>query len=242
MFFNLLSNNEKLEYDITLAKKIGLGQALYISMLAKEMSLQNTDTIILSREDIYNKTAIKENKQTPLEDSLIDKGWLIVLECETKDAKKYTLSKRAQISLLLQIFDEVEYFIEEAQNLQPRANLGHLRASYTNISSEELKKCIKTPILEAKKYLNEWVDTLIRDKKFLNAKLITQLEDELYTYANRNESKFIKLCQIALEERATFSSQVKKAFDKKELRLNDISQIETTQNIEQIKNNPTEKF
>ena len=91
MVLDFINNVTNINYNINFAKLFGVYSAVYLNVLINcyfSMKDEN-DYIKLSRDDIYNLSAIEEDKQLEVEQNLIEYNLIEISKLRNSSSKNY---------------------------------------------------------------------------------------------------------------------------------------------------------
>ena len=200
---NLLNING---YNVDIAKVLGICQSILLSCIDEERQFQirhklisDNDTVPLSRQEIYERTAMSDEDQKKAEESLVACGVLVIKPLRNVPNKNYYIINLDQIKKISESEkpEEVVSAAEIAQFIRkPRVEPMSKRQTHIN----SLKRTIKTDDPVIQQYLCEWIDAVYTNPKgFLSPSSVNIAQQELEQYAKGSQSTKIALLKIAIK-------------------------------------------
>ena len=159
----------------------------------------NDSSMSLTRAEIYERTALDDEKQREIEIALQECGVLIVKPLKNIPNKNYYIINEEQLFKIMQSNNPTEIIGEEKSKQfiqKPRVEPINKRQSHII----QLKKRIKVddPIIQT--YLIDWIDAVYSNPKgFLSPTGIDIAQQELKAYSGDNQEKAINILKIAIK-------------------------------------------
>ena len=176
-----------MNYNLDIAKVFGPCSAIFLSCLDMENAFHkrntnNDSSMSLTRAEIYERTALDDEKQHEIEIALQECGVLIVKPLKNIPNKNYYIINEEQLFKIMQSNNPTEIIGEEKSKQfiqKPRVEPINKRQSHII----QLKKRIKVddPIIQT--YLIDWIDAVYSNPKgFLSPTGIDIAQQELKAY------------------------------------------------------------
>ena len=193
-----------MNYNLDIAKVFGPCSAIFLSCLDMENAFHkrntnNDSSMSLTRAEIYERTALDDEKQHEIEIALQECGVLIVKPLKNIPNKNYYIINEEQLFKIMQSNKPTEIIGEEKSKQfiqKPRVEPINKRQSHII----QLKKRIKVddPIIQT--YLIDWIDAVYSNPKgFLSPTGIDIAQQELKAYSGDNQEKAINVLKIAIK-------------------------------------------
>ena len=193
-----------MNYNIDIEKVFGQCYAIFLSCLDMENAFHkrntnNDSSMSLTRAEIYERTALDDEKQHEIEIALQECGVLIVKPLKNIPNKNYYIINEEQLFKIMQSNNPTEIIGEEKSKQfiqKPRVEPINKRQSHII----QLKKRIKVddPIIQT--YLIDWIDAVYSNPKgFLSPTGIDIAQQELKAYSGDNQEKAINVLKIAIK-------------------------------------------
>lgn len=193
-----------MNYNLDIAKVFGPCSAIFLSCLDMENAFHkrntnNDSSMSLTRAEIYERTALDDEKQREIEIALQECGVLIVKPLKNIPNKNYYIINEEQLFKIMQSNNPTEIIGEEKSKQfiqKPRVEPINKRQSHII----QLKKRIKVddPIIQT--YLIDWIDAVYSNPKgFLSPTGIDIAQQELKAYSGDNQEKAINILKIAIK-------------------------------------------
>ena len=193
-----------MNYNLDIAKVFGPCSAIFLSCLDMENAFHkrntnNDSSMSLTRAEIYERTALDDEKQHEIEIALQECGVLIVKPLKNIPNKNYYIINEEQLFKIMQSNNPTEIIGEEKSKQfiqKPRVEPINKRQSHII----QLKKRIKVddPIIQT--YLIDWIDAVYSNPKgFLSPTGIDIAQQELKAYSGDNQEKAINVLKIAIK-------------------------------------------
>lgn len=193
-----------MNYNLDIAKVFGPCSAIFLSCLDMENAFHkrntnNDSSMSLTRAEIYERTALDDEKQHEIEIALQECGVLIVKPLKNIPNKNYYIINEEQLFKIMQSNNPTEIIGEEKSKQfiqKPRVEPINKRQSHII----QLKKRIKVddPIIQT--YLIDWIDAVYSNPKgFLSPTGIDIAQQELKAYSGDNQEKAINILKIAIK-------------------------------------------
>lgn len=247
MILDFITKLNNVTYNNKFAKLFGVYSAIYLNFLMDYYILNQEDYIKLSRLEIYNLTAIEEEKQLEVEQNLLNYNLIEIAKVKNSNNKNWY---KLNIDLLEKIIqtDSCDQLQEELivqadafkKATKPPSSVSKRASIIAN-----LKTNIKTSDPECKSILSDWVDAVYQKTGYLSKQAIIFMEEQLLSYSNNNLTLFKELCKLAARVAYKDPKWVITKYEQENnttLHLNDSSQSEINANIEQLKNYKGESF
>ena len=193
-----------MNYNLDIAKVFGPCSAIFLSCLDMENAFHkrntnNDSSMSLTRAEIYERTALDDEKQHEIEIALQECGVLIVKPLKNIPNKNYYIINEEQLFKIMQSNNPTEIIGEEKSKQfiqKPRVEPINKRQSHII----QLKKRIKVddPVIQT--YLIDWIDAVYSNPKgFLSPTGIDIAQQELKAYSGDNQEKAINVLKIAIK-------------------------------------------
>lgn len=193
-------------YNIEVARVFGVCTSVMLSCLFKEYAYQQrnkllnaNNTMAISRQEIYEKTGLDDDKQRDVELSLQECGVLVTKPLQNVPNKNYYILNEQQLTKIMTANDPADV-IGEAKASQ--FTLKHRVEPISKRQSKivDLKKKIKVNDPVIHQYLIDWIDSVfVNPKGFLSPKGVEIAQQELYAYCRDDQAKAIKILEIAIK-------------------------------------------
>lgn len=247
MILDFITKLNTITYNNKLAKLFGVYSAIYLGFLIDYQILNKEEYIKLSRLEIYNLTAIEEEKQLEIEQNLISYNLLEMAKVKNSNSKNWY---KLNVELLLKIItsdscDQLQEELEFQATAFKKATKPPSSVSKRAAIIANLKLNIKTTDPECKAILEDWIDAVYQKVGYLSKQAIIFMEEQLLTYSNNNLVLFKELCKLAARLAYKDPKWVITKYEQDtgtSLHLNNLSESEINDNIEQLKNYKGESF
>lgn len=193
-------------YNIEVARVFGVCTSVMLSCLFREYAYQQrnkllnaNNTMAISRQEIYEKTGLDDDKQRDVELSLQECGVLVTKPLQNVPNKNYYILNEQQLTKIMTANDPADV-IGEAKASQ--FTLKHRVEPISKRQSKivDLKKKIKVNDPVIHQYLIDWIDSVfVNPKGFLSPKGVEIAQQELYAYCRDDQAKAIKILEIAIK-------------------------------------------
>ncbi len=194
MFVDIISSNNLQSYNVWLAHKIGLNNAIYLGVLVDLFQKAGqTDSIIpddyfwVDREYVTDRTTFSIKDQLKIEEILSSMGFLYW----SKDNKYVRIDMNTLMGIsktlneeIIDCFDQVK---TKASKMTKKESV--LRAVQRNINPEYPGN--------VKEALREWLSTIMTKFGFVNNAMLTQAQEKLTPIIYADLPKAMELIQIA---------------------------------------------
>lgn len=193
-------------YNVDVAKVLGIYQAILLSCIDEEKQFQirhklisDNNTVPLSRQEIYERTAMSDDDQVKAETTLVACGVLVVKPLRNIQNKNYYIINTDQLVKICES-QKPEEVIDAAAFTQlirkPRVEPMSKRQTHIN----SLKRAIKSEDPVIQQYLCEWIDAVYTNPKgFLSPSSVNIAQQELEQYSKGSQSIKIALLKIAIK-------------------------------------------
>ncbi|WP_300924691.1 hypothetical protein [uncultured Clostridium sp.] len=253
MILDFIAKANNISYNIKLAKLFGINSAIFLGILIDYNCTRTSeeDYIKLSRSDIYNLTGIDESTQIQTEDNLKYYNLIEVVPLRNSSFKNYY---KLKIDNLIHVVESDSKVLQEELNktyeLYKQANKDKEPKSVSKRASiiKNLKNNITIQDQECKLSLESWVDNIMQKLGYLSKEQVCYMCDELNKYSKNSITVLRILCKTAARIVYKDPKWVIKNYEdnyqdnKNNLILNNLSQEEINQNIEELKNYKGETF
>lgn len=194
MFVDIISGNNLQSYNVWLAQKIGLNNAIYLNVLVdlfqkagQTNSIIPDDYFWVDREYVTARTTFSIEDQLKIEDTLSSMGFLYWSE-----DKKYV---RIDMNTLMGISKTVnEDIIDCFNRVKTKASKVSRKESILRAVQRNINADYPGNIKEA---LKEWLNTLMTKYGFVNNAMLNQAEEKLTPIIYSDIPKALELIQIA---------------------------------------------
>lgn len=193
-------------YNLDIAKVFGVCTSVFLSCIDSEFLYQErnkqlnaNNTISLSRAEIYERTALDDEKQIEIEIALQECGVLSVKPLQNIPNKNYYIIHYAQLKNILVATNPADVIgIAKASQFTYKKRVEPVSKRQTYIVGLKKKINIKDPVLQG--YFIDWIDAVYANPKgFLSPKAIEIAQNELLTYTSDNQEKQIAIMKIAIK-------------------------------------------
>lgn len=186
MLTDLISLDNYCFYNITLAQKLGLECAIYISCLLNySHQVEKSDYFEIDRKFIENKTTLDTSKQKQLDSVLIQLGFISLHEENKKLIKLDT-------SILMSIFKD-----EENSSVKEFLPVKVKRKTKADAIKVELRSYIKSTNSELRDAYSDWIDAVFARQGWMSKKSVISGQELIDTYSNRNLDLALEILNIA---------------------------------------------
>lgn len=248
MIIDFISRTNNMNYNVKLAKLFGLYSSVFLGILIDCHFAKKDDYIKLSREDIYNISGIDEEKQKEVEDNL--RGYKLIEINSVKNSSNKNYYK-LNVDLLSQILTSNDERLQEELSktfeafeaaTKPPRNVSKRSAIILN-----LKKSITIQDPESKNNMEEWIDAVMQKSGYLSKVAVEDMGDQLMKYSKNKVTLLRELTRLAAKVAYKDAKWVITKYEQdnlsnSNLRLNNLSQEEVDENINQLKNYKGETF
>lgn len=194
MLVDILSSCNYQSYNVYLAHRIGLNNAIYLNALIdlyqytkNYNSLQFEEYFYIDRSWITQKTTYTTDEQLKLESTLISMGLVVLAE-----DKNYATVNLDTIAGLSTTSDQsvIDSFkkVKDSASKSSEKSAYVLKAVKNNISAS-----LPTEVQNA---LSLWLDSVYAKSKFVNNTLLKSAEDFLMPIINSNLNKALEVIRI----------------------------------------------
>lgn len=194
MLIDLLSTSNYVSFNIKIAKKLGLKQAIYISELMnindKAIRKNKVDEhyFTLDRKYFYDRTTLTEDEQLDIEKGLLNIGLL-----EKSEGKDNTLLLNLNVltTMMLNTDEKIDADIKKILNKKTS------RRTKDEAIIDNLKKSITTTNEELRKAYCDWIDGVYARNGWMSKAAIILGEKLVDEYSNRNLDVALDIISIA---------------------------------------------
>ena len=250
MILDFINNVTNINYNINFAKLFGVYSAVYLNVLINcyfSMKDEN-DYIKLSRDDIYNLSAIEEDKQLEVEQNLVEYNLIEVSKLRNSSSKNYY---KLNLELLNKLFisdsKEIQKELDKSSKIFKQATKPPAKVSKRAAIILNLKNNVKTDDSISKEALQDWVDAIYQKSGYLSKQAVEYMEDQLLLYSNKKITVFRELCKLAArvvykDPKWVITKYEEEKNTNSTLHLNNINQEDIDSNLEGLKNYKGETF
>lgn len=198
MLINLLSQNNYGQFNITLAKTIGLHESIYLSALmdindkAVRKNCLDGNMFIVDREYIEKRTTLKEPEQLKIDASLKSIG---VLKTSETDVNKVEIDITMLVSIMSSENETVLKDVEETVK-------GNLKASKSNkvdYLTTKAKEAVITRNMELRAAYFRWIDAVVAKTGWMSAGTVESTQETIDKYTNRNLDVALAILKISTD-------------------------------------------
>ena len=193
-------------YNVEIAKIFGVNPAIFLTCLDMEYYYQkrnnklgDNNTMVLSRAEIYERTALDDAQQIDAEISLQECGIILVKAVQNSSTKNYYILNDEQLDKIISSDDPSEILSFEKVNQFIKGKRKEpLSRRQTHINSLKKKIKVEDPLIQ--QYFVDWIDAIYSNQKgFLSTSGVVCAQQELMEYSKGNQNIQIKVMQIAIE-------------------------------------------
>lgn len=193
-------------YNLEIAKVFGVCASVFLSCVNDEFLFQErnkqlnaNNTIALSRAEIYERTALDDDKQRDVELSLSECGVLSVKPLQNIPNKNYYVINYEQLTAILTATNPADIIGEaKASQFTFQKRTEPISKRQTHIVDLKKKVKVKDPLLQS--YFIDWIDAVYTNPKgFLSPKAVEIAQNELLTYTGDNIDKQVEIMKIAIK-------------------------------------------
>ena len=192
-----LSNNS---YNVEVAKVFGVCSSVFLSCIHDEGYFHgsSSSTLSLTRQYVYDRTGLDDEKQKEVEVALSECGVLSVSPVQNNANKNYYIINEELLDRIVKspAPEEVIASSKATQFVKKRrVEPVSKRKAYIN----DLKKKIKTDDPLIRQYLCDWIDSVYTNPKgFLSEKSLGDNEKYLFDYAKGDTDLAISILRVAI--------------------------------------------
>lgn len=220
MDLTLIAPINNMTYNIRLAKALDVHSAIYLSVLLnfqQKESNKEDNRVKLSREEIYNMTAITDDEQEQIESRLRYVKLIKMWRIKNSSARHYY---EIDMQCLMQVLDGKQ---EELSD-----NIKHVKELYKENKKPTKSECIinnlkKHVTIEdekAREYLFEWIKAAVAKYGHLTKFSVEDMCNDLIKYSKNSNTVLYNLCRIAAKYGYRSSVDIIRYY-KKEYNIND---------------------
>lgn len=193
MLINLLAIDNYNNYNIELAKTIGLHEAIYLNEIinltekAQRKNAVNDGFITLNRDYIKSRTTFDVDEQKELQ-KIIESCKLIRVDKSNKD--KVCLEADELVNMLLDGNESVlKNAVKDVKNAKKLTKADEIRI--------RLKANVKVSNEELRNAYCEWIDSVYNKRGYMDKKAVIEGQKVVDEYCNRDLDKALKIIEIA---------------------------------------------
>lgn len=193
-------------YNLDLAKIFGVNSSIFLNCLDIEFhflernnKLDESNTILLSRAEIYERTALDDTQQTDVEITLQQCGVLLVKTVQNNSNKNYYILNYNQLEKVLESSDpKLVLPIDVANQFIKGKRKTPLSKRQAHINSLKKQINVEDPLIQ--QYLCDWIDAVyVNPKGFLSESGVTLSQEELMEYSKGNQDVQIAILKEAIK-------------------------------------------
>lgn len=194
MLIDLLSTSNYVSFNIKVAKKLGLKQAIYISELMnindKAIRKNKVDEhyFTLDRNYFCDRTTLTEDEQLDIEKGLLNIGLL-----EKSEGNDNTLKLNLNVLTTMMLNEDEKLDANIKEILKKKSS----RKSKTETIMDNLKKSVSTTNEELRKAYFDWIDGVYAKNGWMSKAAVTFGEKLVDEYSNRNLDIALNIISIA---------------------------------------------
>lgn len=237
-------------YNLRLAKLFGINSAIFLSLLLDYYYVlkDKEEYIKLSRQEIYDLTAMNEDIQKQVEENLSEYNLIKISPLRNNSNKNYY---KIDIELLTKIIvennNDVEKALSEALSMFIKAGEAPRKVSKRTAIINNLKQNITLKDPQCLEYLTTWIDEVMQKSNYLSKNAVVYMCEQLQKYSGEDLNKLRDLCKVAsIVVYKDPKWVIKKYEDTKQsqnnLVLNDLQEDEIKDNLEKLQNYEGETF
>lgn len=251
MILDFIARTNNINYNTKLAKLLGVYTSIFLGLLIDLYSFKHEEFIKLSRDDIYNITAIEEEKQIEVESNLKAYNLVEISPLRNSSSKNYYKLNTELINKIITNEEkEVKDELDKTFDTIKAATKAPAKVSKRACIIDNLKKAIQTEDTLSKQYLEDWIDTTMQKTGYLSKTAVEYMEQELKTYSHGSIRLLRELYNTAArtgykEPQYVINKYEQLQRDKhnnNSLSLNNTNQEQVSMNIEKLKSYEGEKF
>lgn len=192
-------------YNIEVAKVFGINPAILLTCIDTEYyyqmrnnKLSDNNTMVLSRAEIYERTALDDSQQIDAEISLQECGILLIKPVQNSSTKNYYILNDEQLDKIINSDNPAEILsFEKANQFIKGKRKEPLSRRQTHINNLKKKIKVEDPIVQ--QYFVDWIDSIYSNQKgFLSTSGVVCAQQELMEYSKGNQNIQIKVLQEAI--------------------------------------------
>ena len=196
---------ENYSYSLKVARVFGVNSAVFLNCIEEEYrylkrcNKLDSDTISLSRAEIYGRTAIDDDKQKEVELALTSCGVLSVKPLQNIPNKNYYIFNEPIFNKIITAEDPTKVITNSSASKFVKKHRVEPKTK-RQLHIESLKRAIKANDEVIKQYLVDWVDAVYTNPRgFLSVTAVQIAEQELFAYAKDSQEKQIAILKIAIK-------------------------------------------
>lgn len=191
----LLTMDNYISFNISLANTLGLKEAVYISELlnindkAVRKSKTTNDFFTVDRKYIQSRTTITEAEQLKIDKSLFELGLL-------KQSEENANTINLDINVLMSVVTADDAVIADLRKIVSKLNKPK-KLTKQDQEKELVKAVIKTTNVELRAAYEEWVDSVYAKLGWMSRKAVTVAETLVDETADHDLDVALKILEIA---------------------------------------------
>lgn len=196
---------ESYSYNLKVARVFGVNSAVFLSCLEDETRFQERnnklkgDTISLSRGEIYERTAIDDDKQKEVELALSECGVISVKPLQNSSTKNYYIFNKPIFEKIISSEDPTKVIQSSTASKFVKKHRVEPKTK-RQVYIESLKRAVKEEDPVVKQYYMDWIDSVYANPRgFLSPAAIRIAEEELTAYGKGSQEKLIAILKIAIK-------------------------------------------
>ncbi len=193
-------------YNVDIAKVFGVCSAIFLTCIEEERAFQirhklinDNDTLAISRQEIYERTALEDEKQIDVELALSECGVISVKPLKNVPNKNYYILYENQLDKIMKSSNPEDVIKNSsAKQFIKKPRVEPMSKRQTHINS--LKRVVNCDDQVIKQYLCDWIDAVYTNPKgFLSPSSVNIAQQELEQYAKGSQAVKIDLLKIAIK-------------------------------------------
>lgn len=197
---------QNISYNVDIAKILGINSAVFLTCIDMEYCFQKRNNklldngaIVLSRAEIYGRTALDDEQQSDTELSLSECGIITIKPVQNSSSKNYYIINFSQLDKILTSDDPTKIVASEKANQFIRGRRTEpVSKRQTYINKLKTKVKMEDPVIQ--QYFVDWIDAVYANPKgFLSDHSVLIAQQELMEYAKDNQDVQIKVLKEAIK-------------------------------------------
>jgi len=196
MLIHLLSQNNYVQFNITLANTIGLHESIYLSELmdindkAVRKNCLVDNMFIIDREYVASRTTIKPEEQKKIDEQLKTIG---VLNIDDSNSDRVEININMLVSIMSSkdehIIKDVEKIVKESASASKKTKVDYM--------TKMAKQAILTNNTELRTAYFMWIESVVSKTKWISPKTVEAAQDAIDEYSHRNLDIALDILKIA---------------------------------------------
>lgn len=193
-------------YNLDVAKVFGVRTSVFLTCIDYEQKYQErnkmlgtTQTMSISRAEIYARTGLDDEEQKEIELALNECGVLASKPLQNIPNKNYYILNYEHFNKIMESENPLDVIeSSSASQFVKKARVEPVSKRQARIIDLKKKVKIKDPIIQ--QYFCDWIDAIYTSQRgFLSPKGIEIAQEELLAYAPDNVDKQVKIMRTAVK-------------------------------------------